>query len=164
MFGWLLFRQSLVKHAFCKRMFPEASLESAMCTGGEENCCHLFFECPFARAIWAKQKISWVDITHISRGLLGMDHGRCIQKTVEEGGFYTVLRALWLHRNNAIFYERMVLVDSVAQDMEGFVSVDYKGVRGERVSIWSSLYFGGLLISGDFLLQFTKKNSGYFSL
>ena len=73
-----------------------------------------------------------------------------------------MLWALWLHRNNAIFYERMALVDSIAQDMEGFVSVDYKGVRGERVSIWSSLYFGGLLISGDFLLQFTKKKFWLF--
>ena len=44
-------------------MFPEASVECAMCTGGEEDCFHLFFELPFTRAVWANQRTTRVDVT-----------------------------------------------------------------------------------------------------
>ena len=44
-----------------KKMYPDASDECVLCRGGEEDCEHLFFYCPFARTIWATQGISLSD-------------------------------------------------------------------------------------------------------
>ena len=43
-------------------MFPEAS-DCAMFTKGKEDCSHLFFKSTFARAVWANQSTSNVDVT-----------------------------------------------------------------------------------------------------
>ena len=46
--------------------------QHVLCTGGEKDNFHMFFECPFTLAIWASQQNSQVDVTcHISRGLFG---------------------------------------------------------------------------------------------
>ena len=46
---------------FHKHLYPETSIVCTLCSGDEEECAHLCFECPFARMIWNRQTISRVD-------------------------------------------------------------------------------------------------------
>ena len=62
-FAWQLLRGRLMTRVRRKRTIPEAQDDCVLCTGAVEDCSHLFFECPFARAIWASRKIPRIDVS-----------------------------------------------------------------------------------------------------
>ena len=46
-----------------KKMYLEESEDCVVCSKGEEDCKHLFFQCPMAHVIGVTQGIPWVDAT-----------------------------------------------------------------------------------------------------
>ena len=89
--------------------------------GDEEDCAYLFFGCPFAKTIWNQQPISLIDMTSgtsFKESIL-----RSGRRGKEEGvRLLAVLWAIWLHRNDKLFNERVVSTDGVAYAVEGFVA------------------------------------------
>ena len=83
-----------------------------------------------------------------------------LRRGLEEGKPFTVLWALWLHRNEVIFQGRMTPMKSVVHDMEGFVSWWFRWERArEGNSSTVNLYFGGSLISNILLFEIKKKDN-----
>ena len=78
-----------------------------MCPGGDEDCMHPFFKCPFAKTIWTKQSITSVDATleatfGTQSKWAGIGGGERGGKEKRERGGVSILLALWvfrLHRN-----------------------------------------------------------------
>ena len=44
-----------------RKMYLDTSDECILCRGGAEDCNHIFFQCPFARTIWATQGVMPVE-------------------------------------------------------------------------------------------------------
>ena len=110
-------------HAFWKRMFPEASIEWAMCREGKEDSPHLRFKCLPIRAMWARQKTLWVDVTS-EEAFWGSHRGRgggIYRRKAEEGMLFAVLLAIWLHHNTIVFKGRVASMDGLGHDLKGFV-------------------------------------------
>ena len=104
-----------------KKMYPDELADCVLCFGGEEDCVHLFFRCPFAQVIWATRGISSVDTTSEKAFWDSVRQVNWRQK--EEGG--KIIMVLWticLHRNKALFKGRMVSTDGVIPDMEGLMA------------------------------------------
>ena len=68
---------------FRKRMLPKV-LVCVLCTGGEEDYFHPFFECPFAREVWIGQPISRADVSSVE-AFYGSLHGGVSSMPVEQG-------------------------------------------------------------------------------
>ena len=85
-------------HAFYNRMFQEASAECAICTGGEEDCSHLFFGYSFAPDIGVSQRTSSVHDTS-AEAFRGSLMGGTYRSRVEEGRLFAMLWVLKLHSN-----------------------------------------------------------------
>ena len=87
---------------FLKKMFPEASIKFVPCIGGEEDCSHLFLECPFAQEIWASQQIPQADAS-LAVACWGSLWGGIISRVGEPEWLLAMLWAIWLHCNEIIF-------------------------------------------------------------
>ena len=51
-----------------KTIYPDTSTDCVLCYGGEENCIHLFFQCPFTHKILATQQIPSMDASGTQSG------------------------------------------------------------------------------------------------
>ena len=107
-------------------MVWETLAESAMpfereCTGDEEDCYQLFFECPFARPIWANQRTSRVDITPHEAFWGSLMEGKYM-RGAEQERLFKVLWEVWLHLNKVILKGRAASVDNIVHDVDSFVS------------------------------------------
>ena len=76
-----------------ERECSQMPLQSAIWAQGKEDCSCLFLECPFAWAIWATQKISWVDIKSEEAFWCSLKGG--IYRRHMEGRLFAVLWAIW---------------------------------------------------------------------
>ena len=72
------------------------SKECENCMGGEEDCSHLFFECPFAQEIWYTQNLFGVDVTS-DGALWGSLKGGVFRRETEWERILAVLWAIWWH-------------------------------------------------------------------
>ena len=70
-----------------KRSYPETPTSCTLCSGGEEDCAHLFFECRFARMLWNRHTTPrvdtiletsfWDSIQKIGGKRRGFEYSRC---------------------------------------------------------------------------------------
>ena len=102
-----------------RRFFPAESSTCMLCSEKEEDCEHLFFECPIARMVWASQGLAdiksssvfWATIPRRNRG-----------READRGKRFAVVWGIWLHRNEVVFEGKTVLVDAIIYEVEKFVS------------------------------------------
>ena len=120
LFGCLLLWKRLMTQVFDKRLCLESSAECGLHSGAEEDCAHLFFECPFTRSVWDQQTSSRIDTTSKSSFWESFYKSGCRR---EDGVcIHMVLWATWLHRNDKVFIGRDASIDGAACAVEGFVA------------------------------------------
>ena len=81
---------------FQKNLFPDTSAECIKCTGVEEDCFHLYFECHFAKAMWGVQKIPWVGISS-GEAFWGLLRVGASKTVTEQGRLFAIIQAIWPH-------------------------------------------------------------------
>ena len=119
--GWQLVYGRLPTRVFRKRLYPDTSSLCAMCSNGEEDCQHLFFECPVAKAVWSSQTVSTINTSSDTTFWESFKQGRSVSQA-EGRRILAVLWAIWLHRNDAIFKGRAVSIEGIIQDVAGLVT------------------------------------------
>ena len=89
-----------------------------LCGEHEEDCEHLFFNCPIAIRNWASQGLSeitsssvfWATIPRQRRG-----------HDAERGKIFAVVWAIWLHRNVVVFEGKAVSSEGIIHEVKMFV-------------------------------------------
>lgn len=117
-FAWTFARKRTLTRVRRKKIFPTELSLCLLCMEKEEDCEHLFFECWFARAIWASQGLS--EITSSSTFWATMPRRQWVCEK-DRGRRFAVLWAIWSHRNEVIFDGKTVSVDGAINDVERLV-------------------------------------------
>ena len=104
-FAWIFARQRILTRVRHKLLVSAGSALCMLCGEHEEDCEHLFFQCPIAIRIWASQGLAeiksssvfWATIPRRRRGY-----------EAERGIRFAVIWAIWLHRNEVVFEGKAV--------------------------------------------------------
>ena len=116
-FAWIFARQRVLTRVRHRLLVSAGSALCMLCGEQEEDCEHLFFQCPIAIRIWASQGLSeikssvfWATIPRQRRGY-----------EAERGRRFAVIWAIWLHRNEVVFEGKAVSSEGLIQEVERFV-------------------------------------------
>ena len=117
-FAWIFARQRVLTRVRHRLLVSARSALCMLCGEQEEDCEHLFFQCPIAIRIWASQGLSeiksssvfWATIPRRRRGY-----------EAERGRRFAVIWAIWLHYNEVVFEGKAVSSEGLIQEVERFV-------------------------------------------
>lgn len=107
-------------------MLPDTPENCALCVGAAEDCSHLFFECPVARATWRGMGVRGFDVSTDAALWQSVCSGPFRRET-EWQRLFATLWAIWLHRNEVIFRGRPPSVDAILHDARGLAVLWHRG-------------------------------------
>ena len=105
LFGWLLLRRGLMTRTLRCRFDPEAPAVCPLCNEAEEDCSHLFFQCPLAQAAWRAASVGHLE-TSSDEEFWRSISGGVFCREVDWRRIFATLWSVWLHQNQVIFRGR----------------------------------------------------------
>ena len=130
LFCGLLLRSRLMTRVIHRQLYLGTSADCLLCSGVEEDCAHLFFECPFARTIWTRQPISRVNTTS-EMSFWDLIRRSNYKKRADRVCILAVLWAIWLHWNDKLFNGTATSTNGVTYAVEGFLATWSSSPRGQ---------------------------------
>ena len=128
-FGWLLLRRRVMTKVIRHRIFPRAIVCCPLCAGEDEDCPHLFFTCPIVQEAWraagAARLVASSDEAFWS-SLIDGSFGR--EKDWRQA--FATLWAIWLYRNEVIFWGVTPSNDAIIHAAGGYVVSWNRGGSG----------------------------------
>ncbi|KAL0416468.1 UNVERIFIED_CONTAM: hypothetical protein Slati_3478700 [Sesamum latifolium] len=96
---WRLCRETLPTMELLARRAVDVDTICAVCGVGVESIRHIFWECSFARQVWALSNIAWRSMSSWIEGPGDWVSGVIPQLDKEERGrYFTLCWAVWRHR------------------------------------------------------------------
>ena len=117
-FAWLLLRRRLKTRAFLHRLIPDVPAGCALCADAEESCEHLFITCPVSSTVWQHANVDRLEISSWEAFWRSFEAGTQ-RLSVEWQRFFSILWAIWGHRNEVIFRGCTPSVDAIHHDARG---------------------------------------------
>ena len=119
LFGWLLLIRRIITRTLRCRFDPEASAVCPLCNEAEEDCSHLFFQCPLAQAAWWAAGVGHLD-TSLGEEFWRSISGGVFRREADWQRIFATLWLVWLHQNQVIFRDRPPSDEEIVHDARGF--------------------------------------------
>ncbi|KAL0386175.1 UNVERIFIED_CONTAM: putative mitochondrial protein [Sesamum radiatum] len=130
---WRLCRGALPTMELLARRATGVDVNCVVCGVGVESIRHVFWECSFARQVWALSNIAWQSISSWTEGPEAWVSGVLARLDKEEDGHYFMICwALWRHRCRRV--------------MEGSIQEPWSVWRNAMVMLESYLSAGGRIV------------------
>ena len=126
LFGWLLLRRCIMTRTLRRRFDPEASAVCPLCNEAEEDCSHLFFQCPLAQAARRAAGVGYLD-TSSDEEFWRSISGGIFRREADWQRIFATLWSVWLHRNQVIFRDRPPSDEEIVHDARGFALSWHQG-------------------------------------
>ena len=126
LFGWLLIRRRLMTRALRHRQNPKAPVECPLCHVAQEDCCHLFLQCPLVQAAWRAAGGGHLVTTSDEEFWISVSGGTFRQEA-EGRRIFATLWSVRLHCNQVIFRGRPPADKEIVHDARGFALSWHQG-------------------------------------
>ncbi|GJU32844.1 reverse transcriptase zinc-binding domain-containing protein, partial [Tanacetum coccineum] len=131
---WLAIQDRLTTQDKLRRWGNQAVNRCCLCLNDLEDLKHLFFQCPFSKAVWRKVltmteiKVFEYEWKEVIQTLIQAGTGNSINSVVRRLIFAASVYNIWVERNRRIFQDKKMTDDEVFKRIIGVVKSKLTGL------------------------------------